>query len=127
MKVLRFLPSVRGARISFSAPCLAACLLLLSISLTPQVRAQGLSGISGTVTDPSGAVVPEAKGTATNTATGVASHATTTSVGSYIITDLIPGTYTVRVEQPGFAAAVKNGVTVDVSRTSTVAVALTSG
>jgi hypothetical protein len=127
MKVLGSLPSVRSASISFSAACLVVCLLLLSISLTPGLRAQGLSGISGTVTDPSGAVVPEAKVTATNTATGVASHATTTSVGSYIITDLTPGTYTVRVEQPGFAAAVKNGVTVDVSRTSTVDVALTAG
>src|ERR1700731_2103826 len=127
MKVLRSLASVRSASISFSVACLVVCLLLLSISLTPGLRAQGLSGISGTVTDSSGGVVVGAKVTATNDATGVATHTVTSSAGTYTITDLIPGLYTVRVEVTGFATSVQKNVHVDVSRVSNADVALTTG
>lgn len=105
--------------------CSALCLLLFSMPIG--AFGQGLSGIGGTVTDPSGAVVPNAKVTATNDATGVASHAVTTSAGTYTITDLIPGVYTVRIEAPGFAASVQKAVHVDVSRTSSLDVQLTTG
>jgi len=126
MKLLS-LPSARSASTSFSAACLGACLLLLSFSLAPALRAQGLSGISGTVTDPSGGVVPGAKVTATNDATGVATHAVTSSAGTYNITDLIPGVYSVTVEFTGFAISVQRNVHVDVSRISNTDVALTTG
>src|SRR5260370_21271749 len=53
----------------------------LLLSSPAGLRAQALSGITGTVTDVSGGVVPDAKVTATNTATGVASHTTTRSAG----------------------------------------------
>src|SRR5437868_15260396 len=91
--------SVRGSSVSgFRA---ALCLLLpLSSAL---VLAQGLSGISGTVTDSSGAVVAEASVTVTNNATNVSAVAVTTSAGTYFITDLIPGTYTVKIEKAGFS------------------------
>jgi hypothetical protein len=107
------------------AACLTVCLLVLP---SPQhLVAQALSGITGTVTDASGAVVPEAKVTVTNTATSVASHTTTGSSGTYTVTDLIPGTYTVQVELAGFQAAVHTGVLVEVGRNSTVDVALQTG
>jgi hypothetical protein len=99
-------------------------LLFLAPSL---LRAQGLSGITGTVTDPSGAVVPDAKVTATNDATGVSSQTTTTSAGTYTLTDLIPGTYTVRIEKAGFAARLLKGVHVDVSRSTAADADLTTG
>ena len=81
--------------------------------LLPHADCQALSGIQGTVTDQSGAVVPEAKVTVTNNATGVASHAVTSSVGTFTITDLIPGSYTVRVEKTGFAISVLKEVIVE--------------
>ncbi len=91
--------------------CLAAFLLVgFSASLA---RAQQVSGITGTVTDQSGAVVPGANVTVTNDATMVASRAVTSPVGAYTITDLIPGTYTVRVEKQGFEAAVITNVVVE--------------
>ena len=127
MKVLRSLPSVRSVGISFSAACLAVCLLLLSISLTPGLRAQGLSGISGTVTDSSGGTVAGAKVTAKNDATGVATHTVTSSAGTYIITDLIPGVYIVSVEVAGFSTTVQKGVNVDVSRISNADISLKAG
>src|SRR5438445_744739 len=51
--------------------------------------------ISGTVVDPNGAVVPGAKVTATNVATGVPRSVNTTSTGNYLIPNLSPGTYDV--------------------------------
>src|SRR5579863_2173730 len=79
---------------------LVTCLLLLDSH--PCLRAQVLSGITGTVTDASGDVIVSANVTAANTSTGVASHTVTTSAGTYVITDLIPGVYSVRVDMPGF-------------------------
>jgi hypothetical protein len=59
--------------------------------------------ISGTVVDPQGAVVPGAKVTATNQATGTGRSVTTTSTGNYVIPNLQPGTYDVAVDSKGFA------------------------
>lgn len=58
--------------------------------------------IVGMVVDPQGAVVPNAKVTATNTATGVGLSVNTTSTGNYVIPNLPPGTYTVKVSAKGF-------------------------
>lgn len=111
---------------SWGSTVLSVSLLLLVFS-PPSLRAQGLSGITGSVTDPSGAVVPGAKITATNKATNVSTTAVTSSVGTYTITDLIPGTYTVRVEAPGFSTGILNDVHVDVSRNTSADVSLTTG
>ncbi|MGZ7092986.1 MAG: TonB-dependent receptor [Candidatus Angelobacter sp.] len=66
---------------------------------------QGASSaqISGTVVDPQGAVVPGAKVTATNQATGQGRSVETTSTGNYVIPNLQPGTYNVAVDAKGFA------------------------
>ncbi len=62
----------------------------------------GNGTITGTVTDPAGAVVPAAAVAATNTQTGVAYSAVSTSTGSYTIPDLPVGTYSVTAKVPGF-------------------------
>jgi Cna protein B-type domain. len=104
---------------------LGICLLLLA--LDSSLAAQGLSGISGTVTDSSGAVVPDAKVTVTNVATNVSASVMTGSAGSYMITDLIPGTYTVKIEKTGFSVGVLSSVHVDVSRTTSADLTLKTG
>ena len=101
-----------------------AFICVLVLCLSAGLDGQALSGITGTVTDASGAVVPNAKVNVTNQATQVASHAITSSAGTYTVTDLIPGTYTVQVELAGFQTSVHNGVGVEVSKTSTVDVVL---
>ncbi|MFY9531440.1 MAG: carboxypeptidase regulatory-like domain-containing protein [Candidatus Acidiferrales bacterium] len=58
--------------------------------------------IQGTVTDPQGATVPEAKITVTNKGTGQATPVPLSSAGTYNSGQLNPGTYIVRVEAPGF-------------------------
>jgi hypothetical protein len=67
-------------------------------------RADNVYGkIRGTVTDPTGGVIPGAKVTATNTATGVSATVTSATDGSYEFLQLAaPATYNVRVEQAGF-------------------------
>ncbi|MGH7869432.1 MAG: carboxypeptidase regulatory-like domain-containing protein, partial [Candidatus Dormibacteraceae bacterium] len=72
---------------------------------------QATATLTGVVSDPSGAVVPGAKVTAANQATGVALTQATTSAGVYNFQALIPGSYTLKVAAPGFQSYVsKNNV-----------------
>ncbi len=106
----------------------SAPVLLLLVVAIPRVHGQTVSGIVGTVTDPSGAVVSNASVTATNNATGVTTRATTTSDGTYTITDLIPGTYTVKVQKEGFKAGVYENVVVEAGgKKSSVDAVLSTG
>src|SRR5438552_13850135 len=118
-------PNFHDSRQRFLPVALTACLLLGLWPLSS--HAQGLSGITGTITDDSGAVVPEATVTATNTATNIVHTAVTTSQGSYYITDLNPGTYRVKIEKAGFQTAVLAGVNVFVSQTATADAILKTG
>ena len=72
----------------------------------------GEAAIQGTVTDPSGAVIPNATVTATDNATGVATTRTTTSNGFYVISPLVPGTYTVTAGAKGFSDFKQLNVTI---------------
>ena len=64
---------------------------------------QTLSSVTGTVTDSSGGVIPNANVTVTNDATNVSKTAVTNSAGSYTVTDLLPGIYSIKVESTGFS------------------------
>src|SRR5437879_5734168 len=105
--------------------------LWVTVCLVPfsalQLGAQSLAGINGTVTDQSGAVVGGAKIMITNNATGVSRAAVTSSVGTYYVTDLIPGTYTVKIEAPGFKVAVEKDVNVQTASVSTANAVLVAG
>lgn len=103
---------------------IASCLCLAAASVFGQdVQTKGFIG--GSVTDPAGAAVPGAKVTVTGQQ--VERSATTNESGIYRIENLEPGTYTVRVEQAGFKAAVANNVTVFVGRESTINMKLETG
>jgi hypothetical protein len=83
----------------------AACLLAASL-----VFAQTNNGrISGTVSDNSGAVIPGAAVTVTNTATQVVRKTTTDAAGFYVVTNLPVGTFDVEAEAPGFRKAKNAG------------------
>jgi Carboxypeptidase regulatory-like domain/TonB dependent receptor len=85
------------------------CLLLLGLllALVPsRTLAQAIFGsINGTVTDPSGAVVPNASITVTDTDKGTTKVVTTSDSGSFLVHDLIPDHYQLKVEAPGFSIA----------------------
>jgi len=80
----------------------AAFALLLLASSAVSAQTGGEAGIQGTVIDPTGAAVPNAVITATNTATGVATVRVASSDGLYTISPIIPGVYTVEAKAKGF-------------------------
>ena len=97
-----------------------ALLAVLSLGST-RVAAQttvSQGSIQGTVTDPTGAVVPNAKVTISNKATGDTTTVTTNASGSYSSGGLFPAEYIVRVEATGFQSVVET-ITVQVAQTAT--------
>src|SRR5437868_13721813 len=93
-----------------------AVVLSLLVLLSVPVLAQKFTGtIRGTVTDKSGAVVPNAQVTVTNNATGDSRTVTTNAEGEYVALELNPGTYTVRVKAPNFKEFIGNNVVLNVS------------
>lgn len=94
-----------------------SCCLLLGITLF----GQGDRGaFNGTVTDASGAPVPEAQVSLTETQTGVETRATTTASGIYRAPYLLPGVYKISVTKSGFRTAVSENVTLHVAQTLTL-------
>src|SRR5581483_7497224 len=82
---------------------LRAFALILMLSFIPSAPAQNITGfISGSVTDPAGAAVPEAKVTLVNTATAGAVSAMTSASGDFVFSSLQAGTYSVTAEKGGF-------------------------
>lgn len=116
---------IRNIRIAGSLAFIAVVLLLMPV---PNAAAQAGRGmISGTVTDPSGAIVPGATVTLLNPATGVALHTVTTAAGLYSFISLNPGTYEITISQSGFTTAQRENVTVTVDQTTIVDIALKVG
>jgi hypothetical protein len=85
------------------------------------------ASISGTVTDPSGAVVSGATVTATNVDTGVATSLTTNAQGFYSFQSLALGNYTISVQQSGFKGYAQTGLVLDVNSALTIDVKLAVG
>src|SRR5260370_5881650 len=83
--------------------------------------------IVGTVSDPSGATIPGATVTVTNTQTGIARQVKTDQAGDYTVGSLVPGTYSVKAEQAGFGATELQQVDLPVARTVTVNVVMKLG
>jgi hypothetical protein len=106
-----------------------ALTLLISLGLysAPSALAQASSGITGTVVDQSGAVIPDSRVTITDEATGTTLKTTSSSAGTFSVTGLTPGKYDVRVERAGFKTLVQTGVNVEVSVTDTLTFTLNTG
>jgi len=84
----------------------------VALALPVILAAQDTRGIiSGAVTDPQGATVTGAKITVTNTGTATGTKLTTNQNGYYEAPLLLPGTYSVSVEAPGFKKAVQSRIT----------------
>lgn len=98
--------------------------LVLCVAIIGQTNK---GGISGTVKDTNGAIVPNAKVTVTNEGTGQAIVLNTSDSGSYIVNTLDPALYTVLVEVPNFKRALIQNVKVDTASVSTVNVAIEAG
>ena len=86
-----------------SVLAVVATLGLLFAIWTPMASGQAVYGsIIGTVTDPSGAAVPNAKVTVSSQTKGTSVETTSNDSGNYSVTHLIPDVYSVRIEGQGF-------------------------
>jgi hypothetical protein len=117
--------SRRALRPVWLVVALFSAFFLYSASASAQATIS-TGSIVGTVSDPTGAVIPNASVTITNKATGQTIRAATTGTGTYTSGPLLPGDYTVRVEVTGFKTVVVP-VTVQVGVTSTVDATLQVG
>jgi hypothetical protein len=91
-------------------------------------HAQTIRGtLTGTVTDPMGAVVTRVTVTVVNPATGLGGSAVTNQQGIYTFPMLPPGVYQVKVEEAGFKKLVRTGVAVQIAQTTRLDIALQVG
>lgn len=98
--------------------CKTVCLLVLACAVA---RAQSFQAtVVGQVTDANGAAVVNAQVTITAQSTGRTATATTSGDGGYVIPQLPPGAYELRVEANGFKRAVKSELTLETGQTQRV-------
>ena len=88
---------------SFGVYLICSSVLSCLLANLSYAQSAATATIIGRVADPQDALIPNAKVTARNTATGVSRSVNTTSSGDYAIPNLSPGTYEVRVQASGFA------------------------
>lgn len=98
-----------------------------SLLAAPAAYGQAFGTISGNVTDPSGAVVPGVKVTATETGTGFTRSVVSESNGQYVIPNLRPTQYTLAVEAKGFGNFVQKNITLLANQSATVDIRLQLG
>ena len=103
-------------------------LSLVALCIPGRLRAQLDRGeVTGTVEDPSGAVVQKAKIILTNDDTTAKIATQSTATGTYVFDDVLAGKYTVEAEATGFQKYVVHGVLVHVQQVSTVDVHFATG
>lgn len=101
--------------------------LLLSCLCVPFSAAQVSAGLSGLITDPSGAAVPAASVIAKNLDTGISRTVPTDQSSRYRFFALPVGPYEVRVTKEGFAEAIRSGLHLTVGQDATVDLRLRVG
>jgi len=109
------------------AGALVYLIVVLIATGTAVAQVGGSGTVEGTITDPSGAVVPQATVTATNVATGVETVRQATAAGFYVLSPLPAGEYNVKVAASGFQTVTQEHVVVDALATVSLSLQLTIG
>ena len=102
----------------------AFCLLLSGLTIFAQ---SDRGTITGTISDPGGAVVPSAPIEAKSAGTGTVYPVASSSTGNYTIPALPPGLYSITATVPGFKKMTRTGIQVDVATTIRVDLTLEVG
>ena len=106
----------------------ALLLVMLASAYPTRVWCQGnLGGVTGHITDPSGALTPEVSVRVANLDTGEERSVVTTSDGAYLAAGLAPGRYRVTITRAGFKTVTQEPVIVSTATVSTVDFVLTVG
>jgi hypothetical protein len=103
-------------RTGWVSRCVLMCVLALAFVVGGKAQ-MATAVLQGTVTDPSGAAVPNAQILIRNEATGVEWKSQTNSAGIYLVAGLPAGLYHVEVSRPGFSTYVATGLKLDVGTT----------
>ena len=104
----------------------SAVILALSAGIIAYAQYTTAS-LGGTVYDPSGATVTDAKVTARNVETGLQKDSTTGTNGTFSFTALPVGAYEVTIEKPGFAKYIQQGITLELNQAANVTIQLKVG
>jgi hypothetical protein len=112
----------RRANRVLSAVCLVALLLA-----TPLAWGQAATSLRGSVTDPSGAAIPNATVRLTNADTNLERTVISDAQGNYVFPEVLPGTYALTVEAGGFARYQQTGIQLLVNLPATVNVKMKVG
>ena len=112
------------ARFGRSIGLVLGVLLALAV---PGMAQSTRGALTGTITDATGALIPNASVVAVNATTGVKNETVSTSSGDYRFTELAVGTYTVTVKAAGFQVGTATGVTVSINSVSALNVSLKVG
>src|SRR5580698_5569106 len=105
-------------------------MVLLAVLVSGSCRANAqlaTTTVSGTVSDPGGALIPEAKVTLTSPETGTTREATSNASGRYSFAQLPPGTYGLAVKMDGFRPYAQNGIVLDAGQSAAQNVTMTLG
>jgi outer membrane receptor protein involved in Fe transport len=108
----------------------AKTLTLVLITLLASLNAAGqqiTASIRGTVSDPSGAIVPAATVTAKQVETGLTRVAITDRQGEYVLVELPIGHYQLEIQAKGFQTYLQQGISLDVNQTATIGIHLKLG
>jgi hypothetical protein len=100
---------------------------LVVLAVSPAMAQQGDGTIQGTITDPSGAVLPNATVTVTNLATGVTTKRITNKAGDFNASPLQAGKYQVEVAARGFQTLLQENITLDSLQTLGLNLKMTVG
>src|SRR6185295_17942463 len=106
---------------------LAALVLFLALQAPVLAQQAARATLTGTVTDPHGAVVAGVKLTATLEAAGIHRETVSNDQGLYILTDLLPGEYELRAEAKGFRTQIVKAISLKVGQSVTLDVPLDIG
>jgi hypothetical protein len=91
-------------------------IIFLSLAIAPELLAQTAGSVSGHLTDPSGAQLPQTEVTLTDVATSGSRITQSTSAGDYTFTEVPPGTYTIQAKHVGFKAVQSDSFDVQVQQ-----------
>lgn len=106
---------------------LCVLIMLFGFGTIPLWAQLTVGGVSGTVKDPTGAVVRGARITLTNEATKVSQRTVSTETGTYVFASVPIGTYTLQADAPGFKTYVDTGIEVHIQSTVTADIPLVPG
>lgn len=116
------------SRIVFaSLPLFVVLVVLTTIWVPPCIAQIAATGLTGEITDPTGAAVPDVAITLTNVSTSARRQAVTNASGVYYLPDMSPGTYDLAVEKQGFSAITVKGLVLYVGQPATQNIQLKIG